>query len=221
MNKIGDFDKGSILFENSEHFEPTVMSSIEMGEGKILYSIVTKDGLFYDVLSSQCGIKIANDYELIAEIKSLATAKIKYDKLRSALDSVNETGYGVVQPDISDLQLDEPEVVKQGGNRWGVKIHATAPSLHIMRVDLETEISPLVGTQEQSNDLVKFLNSEASENPDGIWQTNMFGKTIHQLMSEGINTKINAMPVEAQKKMRKALTRIVNEGKGGIICILL
>ncbi len=90
-----------------------------------------------------------------------------------------------------------------------------------MRVDLETEISPLVGTQEQSNDLVKFLNSEASENPDGIWQTNMFGKTIHQLMSEGINTKITAMPVEAQKKMRKALTRIVNEGKGGIICILL
>ncbi len=219
--KIGDFDKGSILFENSEHFEPTVLSSIEMGEGKILYSIVPKEELFYNVLSSQCGIKISSDYELIAEIKSLATAKLKYDKLSSALDSVNETGYGVVQPDISDLQLDEPEVVKQGGNRWGVKIHATAPSLHIMRVDLETEISPLVGTQEQSNDLVKFLNSEASENPDGIWQTNMFGKTIHQLMSEGINTKITAMPVEAQKKMRKALTRIVNEGKGGIICILL
>jgi len=126
-----------------------------------------------------------------------------------------------VQPDISELQLDEPEVIKQGSNRWGVKIHATAPSLHIMRVDLETEISPLVGTQEQSKDLVQFLNTEASNNPDGIWQTNMFGKTIHQLMSEGINTKITAMPLEAQKKMRKALTRIVNEGKGGIICILL
>ena len=219
--KIGDFDKGSILFEDSEHFEPTVMTSIEMGEGKILYTLAPKEGLFYNVLSSQCGMQIGSDFELIAQIKSLATAKLKYDRLSAALDSVAETGYGVVQPDVSELQLDEPEVIKQGSNRWGVKIHATAPSLHIMRVDLETEISPLVGTQEQSKDLVQFLNTEASNNPDGIWQTNMFGKTIHQLMSDGINTKITAMPLEAQKKMRKALTRIVNEGKGGIICILL
>ncbi len=221
VTKIGDFDKGSILFEESEHFEPTVLSNIEMGEGKILYSLVPKEGLFYRVLSAQCGMTIGSDFELIAQIKSLATAKLKYDKLATALESVAQTGYGVVQPSVDELQLDAPEVIKQGANRYGVKIHATAPSLHIMRVDLETEISPLVGTQEQSQDLVQFLSTEAETNPAGIWQTNMFGKTIHQLMSEGISSKINTMPVEAQKKMRKALTRIVNEGKGGIICILL
>lgn len=221
VQKIGDFDKGSILFENSPNFEPAVMNNIEMGEGKIRYTVTAKEGLFYKVLSQQCGMEIGSDFELISKIKSLATAKIKFDRLSSALDSVAETGYGVVEPDISELQLDDPQVVKQGANRWGVKIHATAPSLHIMRVDLETEISPLVGTQEQSQNLVQFLEAQNNDNPEGIWQTNMFGKTIHQLMSEGINTKISAMPLEAQKKMRKALTRIVNEGKGGIICILL
>lgn len=219
--KIGDFDKGAVLFENSEHFEPIVLSNIEMGEGKIMYTLVPKEGLFYTVLSSQCGMAINNDFELIAKIKSLANASLQYDKLKSALDSVAETGYGVVQPTVDELQLDEPQVVRQGGNRWGVKIRATAPSLHIMRVDLETEISPIVGSQEQSENLVQFLNSETVNNPEGMWQTNMFGKTVHQLMSEGISTKISAMPLDAQKKMRKALTRIVNEGKGGIICILL
>lgn len=221
VQKIGDFDKGSVLFENSDHFEPIVMSSIEMGSGKIVYTIVPKEGLFYTVLSAQCGINIGSDFELISQIKSLATAKLKYDRLADALQSVSETGYGVVQPSVDELQLDAPEVFRQGASRYGVKIHATAPSLHIMRVDLETEISPLVGTQEQSRDLVQFLSNEAANNPEGIWQTNMFGKTIHQLMSEGMANKINAMPIEAQKKMRKALTRIVNEGKGGIICILL
>ncbi len=219
--KIGDFDKGAVLFENSEHFEPIVLSSIEMGNGKITYNLVPKEGLFYNVLSSQCGMSIGSDFELIAQIKSLANAKKQYDKLKDALDEVVENGYGVVQPSVDELELNEPEVVRQGGNRWGVKIRATAPSLHIMRVDLETEINPIVGTQEQSQDLVQFLNNEATNNPAGMWQTNMFGKTMHQLMSEGIASKIKAMPVEAQKKMRKALTRIVNEGKGGVICILL
>jgi len=111
--------------------------------------------------------------------------------------------------------------VKQSANRWGVKLRATAPSLHIMRVDLETEISPMVGSEQQSQDLVDYLNKESQENPKGIWGTNMFGKSMQQLMSEGLNSKINSMPMEAQKKMRKTLTRIVNEGKGGIICILL
>ncbi len=219
--KIGDFDKGSVLFENSERFEPVVLSSVEMGEGKILFELMPKEGLFYKVLSAQCELNINNDFELIAQIRSLANAKIQYDKLKDALEQVNETGYGVVQPSISEMELEEPEIVKQGANRWGVKIKASAPSLHIMRVDLETEISPMIGTEQQSQDLVQFLNTQAQTNPEGVWQTNMFGKTMHQLMSDGISGKIASMPAEAQKKMRKALTRIVNEGKGGIICILL
>ena len=218
--KIGEYDKGIILFENSEYFEPVVLSSVEMGLGKVFYDLVPKEGLFYKVLSQQCGISIKDDFELIAHIKALAEAKNQYDKLKNALTQVEQNGYGVVQPSIEDMQLEAPEVVKQGG-RWAVKLRANAPSLHIMRVDLETEINPIIGTEQQSQDLVQFLNTQAQDNPNGMWQTNMFGKTIHQLMSEGINNKIAAMPQEAQKKMRKALTRIVNEGKGGIICILL
>ncbi len=221
VTKIGEFDKGAVMFENSERFEPLVLSSVEMGEGRILYDLVPKENLFYQVLSMQCGMTINNDFELIAQIRSLAQAKLHYDKMKDALAQVNETGYGVVQPTLDELELEEPQIVKQGANRYGVRIKATAPSLHIMRVDLETEVSPIVGSEQQSQDLVNYLKAEASTNPDGIWETNMFGKTMHQLMSDGISGKLNAMPLEAQKKMRKALTRIVNEGKGGIICILL
>ena len=221
VTKIGEFDKGAVLFENSERFEPTVLSSVEMGKGRILYELVPKDGLFYQVLSMQCGMAINNDFELISQIRSLAQAKLHYDKMKDALEQVNETGYGVVQPSLDELTLDEPQIVKQGANRYGVKIRATAPSLHIMRVDLETEINPLVGTEQQSQDLVEYLNTQSATDPNSIWETNMFGKTMHQLMSDGISNKLNAMPLEAQKKMRKALSRIVNEGKGGIICILL
>ncbi|MBQ7977588.1 MAG: stage IV sporulation protein A [Clostridia bacterium] len=221
VTKIGEFDKGAVLFEESERFEPLVLSAVEMGEGRIVYDLMPKEGLFYQVLSMQCGMNINNDFELIAQIRSLAQAKMHYDKMKDALAQVSETGYGVVQPSLCELELDEPQIVKQGAGRYGVKIKATAPSLHIMRVDLETEINPLVGTEQQSQDLVNYLNTQALDNPDGIWETNMFGKTMHQLMSDGIAGKLNAMPVEAQKKMRKALSRIVNEGKGGIICILL
>ena len=221
VTKIGEFDKGAVLFENSEHFEPTILNSVEMGEGRILYDLTPKEGLFYQVLSMQCGMTINSDFELIAQIKSLANAKLHYDKLKDALEQVNETGYGVVEPSLNELTLDEPQIVKQGANRYGVKIRATAPSLHIMRVDLETEINPLIGTEQQSQDLVNYLNTQSETNPEAVWDTNMFGKTMHQLMSDGISSKLNAMPVEAQKKMRKALSRIVNEGRGGIICILL
>ncbi len=219
--KIGDFDKTTTLFEESERFEPLVVSSVELGKGKIIYDLIPKSGLFYEVLSNQCGMQIANDFELVAHIRSLAEAKKHYDKLKDALDNVEEYGYGVVQPTLEDMVFDEPTLVKQGSNRWGVKLRATAPSLHIMRVDIETEINPMVGSEQQSRDLVEYLNTESQENPAGIWGTNMFGKSMQQLMSEGLSSKINAMPLEAQKKMRKTLTRIVNEGKGGIICILL
>ncbi len=221
VTKIGEFDKGAVMFEESEAFEPLILSAVEMGQGRIMYDLVPKENLFYKVLSMQCGMNINNDFDLISQIRSLAQAKVHYDKMKSALEQVNETGYGVVQPSFDELELEEPQIVKQGNNRYGVRIKATAPSLHIMRVDLETEVSPMVGSEQQSQDLVNYLKSEATQNPDGIWETNMFGKTMHQLMSDGISGKINAMPLEAQKKMRKALTRIVNEGKGGIICILL
>jgi stage IV sporulation protein A len=221
LKKVGDLKSSETLFLNSEYFQPPKKPILEMGKGTITFDLITKENLFYRVLSDQCGISIENDFELIAQIKSLATAKLEWDKIKSALAEVKENGYGVVEPTFEDLVLNEPQIARFGGNRFGVKIKATAPSLHIMRVDVETEINPMIGSEQQSMDLVQYLNTQALENPKGMWETNMFGKTLFDLVKDGLSGKINSMPQEAQRKMRKALTRIVNEGRGGLICILL
>ena len=153
-------------------------------------------------------------------MKELAVAKLEYDKLKTALEEVKQTGYGIVEPRREDLELGEPEVIKQGG-RYGVKIKASAPSLHIMRVDVETEVTPLVGSEDQSEDFVKSLQEQFETKPESIWDTNILGKSLYSLVGDNINSKIITMPVEAQRKMRKTLGRIVNEGKGGVLCILL
>lgn len=219
-DKIGDFKLNGTLFENSENFEPITDAKVKLDDGTININIEPKPELFYKVLSNQCGANIQSDYELISYIKDLSYAKSEYDKLKDALDNVNEYGYGVVYPKQEDIVLEEPELTKQSG-KYGVKIKAKAPSLHIMRVDVDAEVSPIVGSQNQSEDLIKFLKEEQETNPNGIWETNLFGKSLQSLITDGVTTKITTMPVDAQKKMRKTLTRIVNEGKGGIICILL
>ena len=153
-------------------------------------------------------------------IKSFADQKRKYNKIKSALEDAEQNGYGVVLPTIDEMNLEEPVLVKQGG-RYGVKLKASAPSLHIMKVDVNTEVAPTVGTEKQGEDLVNYIMNKFEDNPAGIWETNMFGKSLHDLVNEGLAGKLTAMPKEAQSKMRKTLTRIVNENKGGIICILL
>lgn len=218
--RIGDYDSNRILFENSECFEPILNSNIEMGGGAISFEVIPKEGLFYRVLSDQCGAEIHDDFELINCLKELTMAKKKYDKISRAMEQVDETGYGIVIPSIEEMELKEPEIVRQGG-KCGVKLKAQAPSLHIMRVDVETEVSPIVGGYEQSEDLVKYLLQEFENNPQGIWQTNMFGKSLESLVNEGLNGKLTSMPVNLQNKLRKTVGRIVNEGKGGIFCILL
>ena len=220
VSKIGQIDKTNVAFLENENFEPLVISNIKMGEGKVYFDITPKPELFYKVLSSECGIDIKDDFELISSIKDLAYAKKEYDKIKLALDDVKEKGYGVVMPSIEDMSLEDPQIIKQG-SKFGVKLKASAPSLHIMSVDIETEVNPVVGSQAQSEELVKFLMDEFENNPKAIWDTNMFGKSLSSLVNEGINSKITTMPLEAQRKMRKTLGRIVNEGKGGIICILL
>lgn len=218
-DKVVSFEN-AVLFAESERFNPLQTSKIDMGTGAVVFDVVPKDNLFYDVLSSQCGMEIKSDFELISNIKELAHAKHEFDKLKCALDDVKTTGYGVVAPSVDDLEFAEPELAKLGG-KWGVRMRASAPSIHLMRVDLETEISPIVGSQEQSQELIEYINSQKENNPKDVWQINMFGRSLQSMMTGGIESKINAMPIEAQKKMRKTLTRIVNEGKGGIICILL
>ena len=197
-----------------------MVNNIELGTGAVTFDIVPKDGLFYRVLSEQCGTQIKDDYELVSCLKDLTYAKKRYDKISSALNQANETGYGIVIPSIDEMELKEPEIVRQGG-RCGVKLKAQAPSLHIMKVDVETEVSPIMGGYEQSEDLVKYLLEEFENNPQGIWQTNMFGKSLESVVCEGLNGKLTSMPVNLQNKLRKTVGRIVNEGKGGILCILL
>ena len=220
IDKIGEYDTNTILFEQSENFEPILNTNIEMGTGTLTFEVQPKEGLFYKVLSEQCGTQINDDYELVSCLKDLTQAKAKFDKISAALNQVDETGYGIVIPTMQEMELKEPEIVRSGG-KCGVKLKAQAPSLHIMKVNVETEVSPIMGGYEQSEDLVKYLLQEFENNPQGIWQTNMFGKSLESLVNEGLNSKLTNMPINLQNKLRKTVGRIVNEGKGGILCILL
>ena len=219
LSKIGN-DVNLTMFENSENFETLFDKTINMATGELHIEVKPKEGLFYRVLSDECGCDIANDYALVSYVKQLSMAKIQYDKFKDAIQQVNENGYGVVYPNMQDLVLEQPQIVKQGG-KFGVKLKATAPSLHIMRVDIETEVNPIVGTEQQTEDMAKDLQNEFESNPEGVWETKIFGKSLQTLVAEGLQSKLVGMPDLVQKKMRKTLGRIVNEGKGGVICILL
>lgn len=218
--KMSDYKLAVGLTEDNPFFEETVVDTIELGTGRIICSVRPKEGLFYQALSKECGVEIDDEFALISSLKQLVHAKREYDKLAAALEEVRETGYGVVTPALEEMTLEEPEIVKQG-SRFGVRLKASAPSLHIMQVDIEAEVNPIVGTEQQSEELVKSLLSDFENDPKGIWETNMFGKSLHMLVNEGLNNKLTSMPVDTQKKMRRTLSRIVNEGKGGVICILL
>ncbi len=220
VERIGEYNSNKVLFENSNCFESILNSNIEMSTGELTFEVVPKEGLFYKVLSEQCGTDIHDDFELVNCLKELTFAKKKYDKIKQALENVDENGYGIVVPTMEEMELKEPEIVRSG-SQCGVRLKAQAPSLHIMKVNVETEVSPIMGGREQSEDLAKYLLQEFENNPQGIWQTNMFGKSLESLVNEGINSKLNSMPTNLQNKLRKTVGRIVNEGKGGILCILL
>ena len=218
--KMCDFACFENAFEDSENINAIKLNELKLGNGSSEYNVEAKEGLYYSVLSDECDEQIKDDFELMRYIKSFANEKKKYSKIKSALEDAEQNGYGVVLPTIDEMNLEEPVLVKQGG-RYGVKLKASAPSLHIMKVDVNTEVAPTVGTEKQGEDLVNYIMNKFEDNPSGIWETNMFGKSLHDLVNEGLTSKLNTMPKEAQGKLRKTLTRIVNENKGGIICILL
>jgi len=221
MQKMSDFSYVQTLFNDDDRFFSPEVKELRLDKGMVEYEIKPKDGLFYKILSEECGEEcIDDDYKLMSFVKSCAIAKRNYEKVKTALEDAQENGYGVVLPSIDEMVLEAPKLVKQGG-KFGIKLKASAPSLHIMKVDVCTEVAPIVGTEKQGEDLVNYLMSEFEDDPQGIWETNMFGKSLHDLVNEGLSGKLVAMPKEAQGKMRKTLSRIVNENKGGIICILL
>lgn len=218
--KMRDYERVERAFDDHARMKPCSSVRVRLGEGLCEYELEAQPGLFYDVLSEECGERISDEYQLMSYVKLLAEAKTTYRKLEGALRDVEETGYGVVMPADGDMSLEKPELVKQGGH-FGVRLKATAPSLHIMRVDVESEVSPLVGTKQQGDDVVRHLLERYESDPDSIWEANMFGKTLSEMVKDGLQEKVTCMPTEARGKMRKTLTRIVNEGRGGVICILL
>ena len=220
VEKMRDFTQFNDIFYDSDNIEDFHLNELCLANGVAEFEVIPKENLYFTVLSSECGEQIDDDYSLMRYIKSFADEKKKYCKIKDALSMAEQDGYGVVLPTLDEMNLEEPVLVKQGG-RYGVKLKASAPSLHIMKVDVTTEVAPTVGSEQQGEDLVNYLANKFEDNPSAIWQTNMFGKSLHDIVNEGLAGKLNAMPKEAQVKMRKTLTRIVNENKGGIICILL
>lgn len=218
--KMKDYPLAEKLFDKDTRFNNFALDKIDLSTGTLIYKLDVSMDEFYNLLSKQCGVEISDDFYLMSYMKHLTHAKQEYDKLKDALEQVKETGYGVVNPTMEEMTLEEPQIVNKGGSS-GVKLKASAPSLHIMRVDVETEVCPALGNMEQSQAFAEYMLGEFENNPQNIWNTNMFGKPLSRLVKEGIDAKVNNVPEEAQVKMRKTLTKIVNERKGGIICILL
>lgn len=196
------------------------IEDMQLGTGNVSVEISLNEDLFYNVLSEITGVTVTNEGDLFSIISELSSTKKKYDKIAYALEEVNAKGYGIVTPSIDELELEEPEMIKQG-SRFGVKLKATAPSIHLIRTNVATEVSPIVGSEKQSEELVNYLLSEFENDPKKIWESNIFGRSLHELVNEGLQTKLAKMPEEAQIKLQETLERIVNEGSGGLICIIL
>ncbi len=193
---------------------------ISAGDGKAAATLQFDRGLYYKTLSELTELAVSDEGSLFALMRELAEVKRAYDKVKAALAEVEEKGYGIVMPDTDDLRLEEPQIIKQSGG-YGVKLKASAPSIHMIRADIETEINPMVGTEQQSEELIRYLLREFEENPKEIWASNMFGKPLSELVNEGLHTKLGHMPEESRGKLADALRRIINEGSSGLICILL
>lgn len=220
LSKLREIKDSILSMENNEYIKKAYIDKIYLGEGSANIEIALDDNLFYKVLSETTGMEIEGEYQLISTIKILAEAKKEFDKVKYALEEVKRKGYGIVTPVLDEMKLEEPVIVKHG-SKFGVKLRASAPSIHLIRADIETEISPIVGTEKQSEDLINYLNDEMSDDPSKIWELNMFGKSMHDLVKDGLSSKLFRMPEDAQMKLQETLQKIINEGSGGLICIIL
>ena len=193
---------------------------MDLSVGSVKVSLDISPDLFYKVLKEKTGLEIDDEQQLMKELISLSKAKKDFERFRVALDEVEATGYGIVMPTMDELTLDDPEIMKQGG-RYGVRLKASAPSIHMLRANINTEVAPIVGTESQSEELIMYLLKEFEEDPSKIWQSNIFGKTLDSLVNEGLHNKLYKMPTDARMKLQETLERVINEGCSGLICIIL
>lgn len=218
--KIGEIRKMIASLDDNEFVESTDVRQISHGSGEAVLHMTLREGLFNQILAEQCGTEIRSDAHLLSLLTELVQAKREYDHVAKALESVRETGYGLVPPKLEEMTLQEPEITKQGG-RFGVKLRASAPSLHMIRVDIQTEVCPVVGTEQQSEEMIRYLMEGFEQDPQKLWQSNLFGKPLCDLVREGLSNKLMHMPPDTQIKMQQTLEKIINEGNGTMLCILL
>ncbi len=208
------------LNTDSEYVKKFKIDKIEMQNGSVKVNVEFDDSYYYNVLSDMIGVPIQDEYQLIRTIKELAGMKSEFEKVSGAYEEVRNRGYGVVMPAREEIVIEEPIIMKHG-NKYGVKIKATSPSVHMIKANIETEIAPIVGSEEQAEDLISYIKKTSAEHPEGIWETNIYGKSIKQLINDGISTKINKMTEDSQLKLQETMQKIINDSNGGIICIII
>lgn len=220
IKRMRDGDQAVEMLVGYEFVRNAILAALDLGQGMIQIRVIPQENLLYQVMQEITGTTLTDDADLLQVLREFAFAKQEYDKVADALQDVERTGYGIVQPQLDEMILEEPELVRRG-NRFGVRLRASAPSLHLIRADINAEVSPIVGTEKQCEELVQYLAEEFEDNPAKLWQTNLFGKSLHELVKDGIRNKLYRMPENAQEKLQETLQRIVNEGGGGLICIIL
>lgn len=218
LSHIRDIKKETLNL-TGPYVQETHLEEISLATGVVRVRIQIRDEYYYQMLSEMSGIPMESEYELIHTMKELAAMKEKYVKVQSALEAVRGTGYGVVIPELFDITMEEPEVIRQG-NKFGVKIKSKSPSIHMIKADIETEIAPIVGTEQQARDLITYIG-ESGQRGESIWETNIFGKSIQELVQDGIRTKLTAISEESQGKLQDTMQKIVNDSKGGLVCIII
>lgn len=220
VTKINECNALPEKIKDCELIDNITLDNIDLGNGSIKLKVELKKDLFYNVISEKSGMSVKNDRELMEIMCSLAKTKSHYERIKDALEQVEATGYGIVMPTIEELKLETPEIMKQGG-RYGVRLKASAPSIHLMKANISTEVNPIVGSEKQSEDLVMSLMSEFDEDPLKIWDSNIFGKSLNELVNDGLHSKLSHLPDEARLRLSQTLERLINEGCNGLICIIL
>ena len=220
IEKVGQVHDAFVDLPENDYRSSVELLEVDLSTGSSRLAVRVPDDTFYAVLREQTGFEIDGSESLMTLLTSLAAMKKQYDKLEPALKQAEETGYGIVMPGVEDMELREPEIVRQVGG-YGVKLRASAPSLHLIKADVEAEVCPVVGSEKQSEDVVKYLLGGFEENPASIWESNIFGTSLHELMNEGLGAKLAHMPYDARMKLADTLRKIINEGSNGLICVLL
>ena len=220
ISNIGEVKNVSCRLSECEYVDECSVEKVDLGCGAGYVKVGLSNDLFYRVLGETTGLDIKDESDLMPCMIELAQVKKRYERVKNALDEVEATGYGIVMPNLDELTLEEPEIVKQGG-KYGVRLRAESTSIHMMSAKINTEISPIVGTERQSEELVKYLLKEYEADPTKIWESNIFGKSLHELVTEGLHNKLYRMPADARQKLQETIQRIINDGCGGLICIIL